>query len=254
MANEKKDKQNNLLRSTKEIIFSLAPALILVFVIRSSVIEAFKIPSGSMKPTLLVGDQIFVNKFSYGLRVPFTDWIGEKSIYFFRRELPKRGDIIVFKYPVDPDIYYIKRIVAVPGDVIQMKGKELFINNTPFDRSTIPEEKLAKIRKDLADSEEESPPDRMNIFYEKFDETTGTIMTDPTAAYSTSFDPVTIPEDQFFVMGDNRDNSRDSRFWGMVPFDNIKGRAFIIWLSVWLDFDNFEQSKFSPTRTGTLLR
>jgi signal peptidase I len=231
---------------------SLGSALLLVLVIRSSVIEAFKIPSGSMIPTLLIGDQIFVNKFSYGLRVPFTDWIGDHPLYFFRHHEPQRGDIIVFKYPVDPEIYFIKRIVGVPGDVVEMRNKVVTINKQPFPRSDIPSEKLEKIWKSLEDSQNEYPRERMNVFHEQFTSDTGTIMIDKQSFYSENFEPTTVPEGQYFVMGDNRDNSKDSRFWGFVPFENIKGKAVVIWLSVWIDI---EQSKFNfrPERIGTVL-
>jgi signal peptidase I len=231
---------------------SLGSALLLVLVIRSSVIEAFKIPSGSMIPTLLVGDQIFVNKFSYGLRIPFTDWVGEKPRYFFRTNEPARGDIIVFKYPVDPDIYFIKRIVGIPGDTIEMKNKVVTINGKEFEKTPLAAEKIDGIFKSLEDSASEYPRERMDVHYEKFDNDTATIMVDKQSYFSESFSPVVVPEGQYFVMGDNRDNSKDSRFWGFVPFDYVKGKAFVIWLSVWIDLDQ-SQFTFRPERIGNLL-
>ena len=231
---------------------SLGSALLLVFAIRSTVIEAFKIPSGSMIPTLLVGDQIFVNKFAYGLRVPFTDWIGEKPLYFFKTNAPSRGDIIVFKYPVDPDIYFIKRIVGIPGDVVEMKNKVVYINGKPYESKDAPVEQVEKIFKSLDDGTGEYPKDRMHVTLQKFDHETATIMTDQQSYFSENFEALTVPKDSFFVMGDNRDNSKDSRFWGFVPFDNIKGRAFVVWLSVWLDFEN-SKFTFKPERIGTIL-
>ena len=231
---------------------SLGSALLLVLVIRSSVIEAFKIPSGSMIPTLLVGDQIFVNKFSYGLRVPLTDWIGDHPLYVFRMDGPSRGDIIVFKYPVDPDIYFIKRVVGIPGDTIEMKNKAIYVNGKAMDRTPVDAVKLEKVFKSLEDSQSEYPKERMNVTYDKFDHTTGTIMIDKQNYFSENMEQIKVPEGNYFVMGDNRDNSKDSRFWGFVPFENIKGRAFVVWLSIWLDFD---QNKFTfrPERIGTIL-
>lgn len=231
---------------------SLGSALLLVLVIRSSLLEAFKIPSESMVPTLLIGDQLFVNKLAYGLRVPFTDWIGEKPLYFFRTKEPQRGDIIVFKYPVDPDIYFIKRIVAIPGDTVEMKNKVVLINGKPFERSDIPTEALEKIRKDLAEADGDYPSGRVNVFHEKFDSETATVMIDQGNYMSENYPPETVPEGRYFVMGDNRDNSKDSRFWGYVPFENIKGKAVVIWLSIWMDFEN-SKFTFRPERIGKIL-
>lgn len=233
---------------------SLGSALLLVLVIRSSVIEAFKIPSGSMIPTLLIGDQIFVNKFAYGLRVPLTDWIGEHPLYLFRTSAPSRGDIIVFKYPVDPDIYFIKRVVGIPGDTIEMKNKVVYVNGKPFERTPVPNDKLDEVFGHwLGDSQAEYPRDRMAVYHDKFDKETATIMIDKQSYFSENFEAIKVPEGNYFVMGDNRDNSKDSRFWGFVPFENIKGKAFIIWLSIWLDFDSPGKSTFRPDRIGTIL-
>src|SRR3954462_3835716 len=111
-----------------ENLTSLGLALLIVFMIRSSVVEAFKIPSGSMIPTLLIGDHIFVNKFAYGFKIPFSDLVTDHPIYVVKRDPPKRGDIIVFIYPKDESFYYIKRVIGVPGDKIEVKNKHILIN------------------------------------------------------------------------------------------------------------------------------
>src|SRR5437868_7142971 len=117
-----------------ENLTSLGLALLIVFMIRSSVVEAFKIPSGSMIPTLLIGDHIFVNKFAYGFKIPFSDLVSDRPYYVVERAPPKHGDIIVFKYPKDESFYYIKRVIGVAGDTIEIKNKVLFINGKPIPR------------------------------------------------------------------------------------------------------------------------
>jgi signal peptidase I len=259
MSEEAKEKKKNptaLKPSTAKWLWSnfssLGSALLIVLVIRSSLLEAFKIPSGSMLPTLLVGDQIFVNKLAYGLRVPFTEWFLDKPLYFFRTKEPARGDIIVFKYPEDPSIYFIKRIVAIPGDTVEMKNKIVYLNGKPYNRNPVPEDQLNKIFKSLEDSTVPYTRDRMKVYHDQFDHTTGTIMIDTQSYYSVDMPEIKVPENQYFVMGDNRDNSKDSRFWGFVPFDYIKGNAVVIWLSIWLDFEQ-QSFTFRPERIGTIL-
>lgn len=173
-----------------EYVEALVTALLLALLIRAFVIQAFKIPTGSMETTLLVGDHILVNKFIYGTKLPFSD----KRILAVRK--PLRGDIVVFKYPSDPGKDFIKRIIAVEGDVIESRNKAIFINGNqveqPFARYT---------------DKRMRPFDRRD-----------------------NFGPVLIPKDRYFVMGDNRDQSYDSRYWGLVEMNDIKGKAlFIYW-------------------------
>ena len=185
-------------------------AVILALFVRTFVVQAFKIPSGSMKPTLLVGDHILVNKFIYGIKIPFLD------ITLVPIKDPERGDIVVFKFPEDPKKDFIKRIIALPGDKVQIHNKKVFINDksmedpygTFLDAHVIP----AGAR----------PRDNMG--------------------------PVTVPRDSYFVMGDNRDHSYDSRFWGFVKLSEVKGKAFIIYWS-W----NKENSGVRWRRLGSLI-
>lgn len=238
---------------------SLFLALALVFMIRSSVVEAFKIPSGSMIPTLLIGDHIFVNKFAYGLKIPFSDWemFGGKPIYFIKREPPKRGDIIVFLYPKEESLYYIKRVIGVPGDTIEVRDKMLYINQKMVARDPALADTAQKVFKSLDDPK--YTPGNFEVYTEHLT-TSGSspekldhsLLLDKNSFMGESTTPVTVPADSLFVMGDNRDLSNDSRYWGFVPFKNVKGRAFVIWLSFW---PNWADSQFfwHPERIGTIL-
>jgi signal peptidase I len=178
------------------------------------VVEAFKIPSGSMIPTLTIGDHLLVNKFIYGPRIPFTD-----SRFFSWKE-PKRGDIIVFKYPENEDKNFIKRVIGLPGDKIEIKKGVLLVNDQPV---LIQEVKGAASEGGLYGS---SP--------RVFEEQLGTIrhriqyLLDQE---DKNFGPITIPREKVFVMGDNRDNSQDSRVWGFVDYHKILGKALIIYWS-----------------------
>lgn len=187
---------------------SLFPVILIVLVVRSFVIEPFRIPSGSMLPTLEVGDFIVVNKFGYGLRAPVTRDllvpVGE----------PERGDVAVFRYPVDPSQDYIKRIVGLPGDEVTYFGKRLIING-----EAVPVESLGGWQ----------DRDSLRLFREQLGDDWHRVVIDDTAP-DRGFS-LTVPEDKFFVLGDNRDRSSDSRFWGPVPRDHMVGQAFFVWLS-----------------------
>ncbi len=184
----------DLLKKIQTVLWDYAKSLfwaaVLVLFINLFVVQAFKIPSGSMLQTLQIGDHLFVNKFLYGLRNPFTD------DFFVTFSEPQRRDVIVFQYPQDPSVDYIKRIIGVPGDVIEMKDKKLYVNGV------LQEEDYVQM----------SQPD--TILQQR-----------------DNFYPKTVPEGQYFVMGDNRDDSLDSRFWGFVPRSAIKGKAWRIYWS-----------------------
>ena len=233
-----------------ENVISLLFALLLVFAIRSSVIEAFKIPSGSMIPTLLIGDHIFVNKFAYGIKVPFSDLINHDPTYLIKRDPPKHGDIIVFMYPKDESFYYIKRVVGLPGDKVELKNKALYINDQMIPREPLPEARAKAIFSDLDDPK--YSPGSLELYEEKVENHPHPVMLDKNNFLGESFGPITVPAESLFVMGDNRDFSNDSRFWGFVPYRNVKGKAMIIWLSLWLNFSDNDVT-FRPSRIGKLL-
>jgi signal peptidase I len=235
-----------------ENVISFALAFLVVFMFRSSVLEAFKIPSGSMIPTLLVGDHIFVNKLAYGLKVPFSDDLTDRPIFLVKGNEPKHGDIIVFRYPGDERIYYIKRVIGVPGDTIEVRNKILFINQQMIARDLIQDASVEKTLQSIDDGKYNL--NNLELYLEHLDGVDHRIMIDRSKYpdQAVNHGPIKIPEGQFFVMGDNRDSSNDSRFWGFVPRKNIKGKAMAIWWSLWINFSESEYI-FRPSRIGTLL-
>lgn len=208
----------------------LFPVILAVFLLRSFLFEPFKIPSGSMVPTLLVGDLILVNKYHYGVRLPVL------NTKIVPNNDPKRGDVIVFRYPVDTRIDYIKRVVGLPGDEIAYTNQRLSVNGQP-----VPVQSLGDYYDD--DSMRYAPK-----FTEKLGDVAHSILVDPKRAsiyrpmdsfdkfrdncrYTAEGVTCKVPAGHYFVMGDNRDNSQDSRYWGFVPDENIVGRAFMVWMN-----------------------
>lgn len=208
---------------------SFLVAIGIALTIRWSFMEAYVIPSSSMLPSLLVHDHIFVNKFVYGLRVPFTEkWMTNFSD-------PKRGDVIVFKFPENMDLFYIKRVVGVPGDKIYYENGNLYINDELV-KNEIPQSHKSDLEW-LKDNDFPGEGSGATTFYDHYEEKIGeqsfSILLKKGKG-SSVFGPITVPADQYFVMGDNRDNSNDSRFWPtqkFVPRDNLVGRAMFVWLS-----------------------
>jgi len=209
----------------------LFPVILAVFLLRSFLFEPFKIPSGSMMPTLLTGDLILVNKYTYGLRLPIL------NTKITEGTPPKRGDVMVFRYPPQPSLDYIKRVVGVPGDEIAYLNKRLTVNGQPISKEAMPDyfdeetmrylkeynENLSGVahkilndetrRAGLSEAEVSQFPNRDNC------------------RYSVEGVVCKVPPGHYFMMGDNRDNSLDSRYWGFVPDRNIVGRAFVIWMN-----------------------
>lgn len=176
--------------TAREYAEAFALAILLALTVRTFVVQAFKIPSGSMIPTLSIGDHILVNKFIYGIKMPFTDWV------MVPISQPHRGDVIVFKYPEDESKDFIKRVVGLPGDVVEVRDKSVYVNGA------------------LADTSHTQHVDP-SVHQDRRD----------------NFGPVTVPPGAYFVMGDNRDQSLDSRFWGFVKEQKIRGKAFLIYWS-----------------------
>jgi len=198
-AEEQKRKGRSLFREYAE---SIIIAIILALFIRAFVVQAFKIPSGSMEDTLLIGDYLLVNKFIYGTKIPFTDTV------ILKLRDPRRGDVVVFEYPEDPSKDFIKRIIGVPGDVVEVRDKKVYVNGVLYENPHAIHKEPDIIPK------EQSPRD--------------------------NFGPIVVPENCYFTMGDNRDRSYDSRFWKFVRRDQIKGMAFIKYWSIegpWYKFN-----------------
>jgi len=192
---------------------SFFPIILVVLVIRSFIAEPFRIPSGSMLPTLHIGDFILVNKFAYGIRLPV---INSKIL---ETGEPERGDVVVFRYPKNPNVDYIKRVIGLPGDKIGYFNKTVYINGEMVAQEA-KRKKLELIS---------LVPARNELRYEKLTEAGHDILVDPDRRLVEG--ETVVPEGEYFVMGDNRDNSNDSRFWGTVPEANLVGKAFFIWMS-----------------------
>ena len=191
------------------------PVILIVFLIRSFLTEPFRIPSGSMMPNLLNGDFILVNKFSYGVRLPVV------NAKILETDNPRRGEVAVFRFPGDPSVNYIKRIIGVPGDHVVYKRKQLYINGKPMEqidrRSYFPQH-YADLSGALQRVTEDIEGNRHDILM--------------AGRGDDGFIEFDVPPNHYFAMGDNRDHSNDSRYWGFVPDRNLVGRAFLIWFSL----------------------
>ena len=219
------------------------PVIALVLVLRSFLYEPFQIPSGSMMPTLLVGDFILVEKYAYGLKDPVF------RHKFLETGSPERGDVVVFKYPKNPRQDYIKRVVGLPGDTVIYRSKEIFV--IPACEQQVDCSAEQKIEQSLVGNYEyEGKPTTLRLYTEKLGEVQHNILRNPYKVDDiTDYEPYQkgtavnewkVPEGHYFVMGDNRDNSLDGRFWGFVPDENLVGKAVAIWIS--FEFERPEDS------------
>jgi signal peptidase I len=210
---------------------SFFPVILIVFLLRSFLVEPFKIPSGSMLPTLLVGDFILVNKYTYGIRLPII------NVKVVEVNQPRRGEIMVFRYPVNPSLDYIKRVIGLPGDIVEYRNKRLFINGQPVETIRDGEYNYVEAGLNFISTQR---------FLERLGERAHSIIVQPeipsvhlagvgtypfrsNCAYNDQGFRCTVPPAHYFTMGDNRDSSSDSRYWGFVPAQNIVGKAFLVW-------------------------
>jgi len=204
-------KINRAWETVKELFW----VVLIVVLIRWLLIEPFRIPTGSMVPTLLVGDQLMVNKLVYGVQIPFTT----KKLFNLKK--PKPGEVVVFKYPKNPNQDYVKRVIGVSGDEVMVKDGWLYINGATVEREYL--------------GVYDGPIDsgfclNYELYLEKIDSKEHGMILCQTSHFGDDYGPVVVPENSIFAMGDNRDNSEDSRSWGFVPLDNVKGKAMFIHL------------------------
>ena len=208
----------------------LFPVIIVVFLLRSFLFEPFKIPSGSMIPTLLINDLILVNKFHYGVRLPVI------NLKVLDNNSPQHGDVMVFRYPPKPSLDYIKRVVGVPGDEVAYLNKKLSINGKPLNKSALPDffdEDTMRYSKQFEETTTANKKYRLLNDDDRpaFIPGTEDFPNKQNCRYSSEGVVCKVPEGHYFMMGDNRDNSLDSRYWGFVPEKNIVGRAFFVWMN-----------------------
>jgi signal peptidase I len=214
-----------------EFVRSWGPAIFAVLFIRTYVFEPFRIPSGSMVPTLLIGDHVAVSKFSYGVwvpatlvEIPFLDylWIVPR-VQLLQLSGPERGDIVVFRYPADESVNYIKRVIGLPGDRIEVRDNRVLLNGVEQPREFV--DKFGFVDSNCRES-------TMNRYTEDRSGTMHHVLTSPhMSSPLADHREILVPEGQYFMMGDNRDQSEDSRRWGFVRSDQIKGKAHVVWLS-----------------------
>jgi len=233
------------LNKIKKEILSWIYIIVGVFAFKSSFFEPNHIPSGSLLPTNAIGDFILVNKMSYGFKLPYSDLFGD-PLYLTKSSHPERGDIIVFRYPKDRNILYVKRVIGIPGDEIEVYNNKVYLNGKLIETKPVDKNKFI----DLFDEKF----DRKNISFEEVNLNGKKFVTavNNSMPYHLNIPKIKVEKDKFFVMGDNRDYSSDSRVWGYVPFGNVRGRAMFVWFSMVYPWSQ-EKFHFRPWRIGTTL-
>ena len=214
------NKKNKIFEWLNRQAKSFLPILLIVLFLRSFLAEPFRIPSGSMLPTLLIGDYILVNKYEYGIKLPIT------KTQVIEISKPQRGDVVVFRYPANEKINFIKRVIGIPGDKIEYIDKKVYVNDIEY----------IKNKKATHQYIDDFGREELDIFIESQDKKKYHILNDNMSPAND--DEFEVPEKHYFVMGDNRDHSSDSRYWGFVPEENLVGEAFLIWM-------NFNSKNFS---------